>query len=443
LSAVLLLAACRAPRPPPLDPTHSAVHDHTGPSVLTHSGLDPSSAHTGSTGTEGGGWAFSFTPPPPVSPWAVLTGGEDPYLGLILHNLGDTDGDGLDELAVHYRTPYPERDRRFRVVSAALLTGGEQLASAVSVATLPYGDLPSGYVASAGDTDHDGFGDVWLLTSLWRGPLQGDYADDANDIEILGSANNGVIGGFDADGDGWTDMAQSDVSGNLDVYYGPFPEDRYGRYSYDARFEASDNTWIQGAGQYSGGQTRYLGAMNAPEEHLVTSGWNCWDSSCDDARVYDIAGPRDRVIPWDSNLATLPSAAAPDWTLVPMADADGDGLRELLYLGSYRVGRPLPAERRHRRLPGGAAPLHLGLQRRLAPVWRRDGGWPGGRARLLRRLVTDHQRRRAHGILGRGARQRAGDRSALARAGLECGAGVPRRVRGSRTQRHHLRQPRR
>lgn len=247
-----------------------------------------------------------------------LSGAADnDYLGATLATLGDTDGDGLGELAISasgndggatgggaiYLLDGPlERPSPVAEVASRVLLGTTDGASAGSA------------LADAGDVDGDGLSDLWigardagdggassgatwLVTSAW---LEGDPAvrrlDEATTTLVgdlgdqLGSS---LAGGVDVDGDGALDVAvgamgRSEDLGHAGVAYllpGPFSEGSTRMSEVARRYVGPD------AYAYAG---RHLalgrGMAGTDEVDLVVASTDATVSNIESGAVYLLAG---------------------------------------------------------------------------------------------------------------------------------------------------------
>ncbi len=301
---------------------------------------------TGSSAGEPTGLA----PRPPVPPHTVLVGSApEEAFGFEVYDLGDTTGDGRREIGVSRLDGGPV------TVYAWPLPVGTHAGRDVAVGVLPAFPARDYEVSPAGDANHDGFGDVWFGYTLYHGPLTGDRSGDPGAVRILGWTWAGVVGGFDADGDGWTDVALADDQGGLDVHYGPFTEDRPSRHA--PGFDPSRATRVIGA-EHGPWVTRYLGALNDPSEVVVTAGMGCVTGGCGGPiRAYDLRGPRGRVLSARDALAVFPGSRFVS-AVRPFPDVDGDGLDDVLYLNAVAVTAPVSG-RYPETIPGSAPGMRV------------------------------------------------------------------------------------
>jgi hypothetical protein len=313
-----MIAALFACGGPPGSPPHSPV-----------SGPD-SGAHTTPTDHTGQPNHSDVTPAAPGAPWVVLRGRRGQDLGKSVMSVGDTDADGLEELAVGYKWGS-------LFIAPHLLTPSSDDPDSAVVATHET-TVQEHALSPAGDTNRDGFDDVWIGDRLFLGPLKGDYLWYDESFALVDSAATAVEGGFDADGDGWMDMAVSDVRGRTDVHFGPF-DDGLRSGHYDPGFDPTRVTQIAGLAQYGTGILVNLGAVNEPGQIALTAGWGCVTGGCDDTRAYDVRGPRGRILYERDAFAVFETLF--DFSLQPMGDATGDGLDDVLVHSNVRASAPV------------------------------------------------------------------------------------------------------
>jgi hypothetical protein len=200
----------------------------------------------------------------------------------------------------------------------------------------------------AGDTDQDGFGDVWACDCLLRGPLVGELSPADCHARLLDQRCGGVVGNFDADGDGWLDVAAS--SGQVRIFYGPLVG--------NLRRRDPENTVIEFGDGYTTDSIRLFGGLEEPDGLDLGSGSGClFDDSCSDTYVFDIRGPRGRYLPLADARAQFPNNA-PYEDLLPIGDATGDGLPDILYLGAI-VSAPLRPFYENGRPPSSSPGYHV------------------------------------------------------------------------------------
>jgi hypothetical protein len=269
------------------------------------------------------------TPPDGLVPRAVLWGrwraaheqGVD-GLGLAAEVIGDTDGDGLPELYV------AQSGSGGDLLLPRPLQGG--LAEEQAAAWLPPGHSPA-QIAYAGDTDGDGYGDLWLGQRLFRGPLSGKYDWTDADAILETYLGRSVVGDFDADGDGWPDMAMGGPRQDLVVQYGPFEGHR-------VDYDRSDEGLLSQITVTEAGEDCGEGELQHVDEAVLVAGSATMPLCAGSRWVYDLAGPRGRRLSFQDAKLRL---RASDLEVLP--DADGDGKTDLLYLGQPVTG-PWPDE---------------------------------------------------------------------------------------------------
>jgi hypothetical protein len=237
--------------------------------------------------------------------------------GLAAEVIGDTDGDGLPELYV------AQSGSGGDLLLSHPLQGG--LAEELVTARLPPGHGPA-QIAYAGDTNRDGYGDLWLGQRLFRGPLSGSYGWSDAEAVFETYLGRSVVGDFDADGDGWPDVALGGTRQDVVVQYGPF-EGRMVGYDRSDEELRSEVTVTEAGGDCGEGPLERLG------ETLLVAG-SATMPLCEGSRwVYDIAGPRGRRLSFRDAILRFRASE-----LEPLPDADGDGQADLLYLGQPLSG---------------------------------------------------------------------------------------------------------
>lgn len=194
------------------------------------------------------------------------------------------------------------------------------------VGTLPSG---TGNFSFAGDTDHDGVGDLWLGRRLYRGPLTGARGWDDWDAILIEPFGEGMAGNVDADGDGQLDVIVGHWSQGLTVLYGPF----------DGEVPASDEApgWdpsqaltTDHAEECMRQDVFVFGELNRPGELAVLVGGMTMPWCFGSVWGYDLAGPRGRHLTFDDAFAEFKGDSL---QIDVLPDADGDGIVDLLYLG--------------------------------------------------------------------------------------------------------------
>jgi hypothetical protein len=236
--------------------------------------------------------------------------------------LGDTDGNGHDDFGV-------QGAGRLLVLPGPVPPG-------VHVwDTLVVGTAPGGsHVAAAGDTDHDGFDDFWGNWYLYRGPFVGRRDDW--DMFFPQQATTNAIGDFDADGDGWVDVLLGLEDGQAQIAYGPFPEARratYGQFGYDPA-----QATLLGDRSPSGTENFVLRDVQHAGQLVGTAGWGCCGYYDAAVSLFDLSGPRGRVLTGADAFATFPESFYDERVFQPWPDASGDGLTDLVYLSDPRFG---------------------------------------------------------------------------------------------------------
>ncbi|MFT4625477.1 MAG: hypothetical protein ACI8PZ_004145 [Myxococcota bacterium] len=133
-----------------------------------------------------------------------------------------------------------------------------------------------------------------------------------------------MVGDFDADGDGRTDVAFGGYYQQLVVHYGPFEGVRPGTGSPD--FDATQVTSFRTLGCLEGFmQTWNLGALAGPGSAVLAVGEDRSYSCREQIQVVDMAGPRGRSLTPDDRLAWGDGAEY----LVPLGDWNDDGHADL------------------------------------------------------------------------------------------------------------------
>ena len=152
----------------------------------------------------------------------ALAGGPGEKTGTSVAIGPDVDGDGLADLVVGAPgSPHSSGGRVY--LQSGLPSGDGSLGVAPSVVSSRYGDLAGSVVASVGDTDGDGLGDVWigapnvdegagdawLARGGWSGELDLEDGDLRFDGERGSLAGHRVGAAGDFDGDGLADLLVS------------------------------------------------------------------------------------------------------------------------------------------------------------------------------------------------------------------------------------------
>ncbi|MFT5454803.1 MAG: hypothetical protein ACI9K2_001281 [Myxococcota bacterium] len=192
-------------RTPTGQPSGTATGGPTGDtSVNAETGDTAGSAHTGDTGTD--------RPMGPV-PYAGAVHGLEPddSFASKLYAVGDTTGDGRDEL-------YALGLSAYYLIDGLPIGDPDFESSHVGTHMCP-GDYGRG-----GDTNADGFEDVWFRDWLFLGPLTGSWGCSEEDADAwfdlgFGQPNEGA---FDINGDGYSETAHFYYGHYFHVHYGPF-----------------------------------------------------------------------------------------------------------------------------------------------------------------------------------------------------------------------------
>jgi hypothetical protein len=290
----------------------------TTPTGTTPTGTTPTgTTPTGTTSTSDTG-----TPPPrpcrsvPPSaaglpPSVKLCGSVGSGLGFPLSNVGPVQGDGRDVLAV-------EHDGLIHLLGP-LPPSGDHAVPALAEATIDCGS----HAAPAGDTDRDGVADLWAWRHLFRGPVRGALTctDSAAGLDESFSR---YTGGFDADGDGWMDVAAGVDSMGFVVHYGPFD----GRVPGAGRPRADPrNTTRALWASCEPGTTEpiVLGPLAGPGSMVLGLVDHTFKSECGATYVlYDLTGTRGRGLDRGDALAYGNGTH-----LIGVGDWDGDGFQDL------------------------------------------------------------------------------------------------------------------
>jgi hypothetical protein len=176
----------------------------------------------------------------------------------------------------------------------------------------------------AGDTDRDGYLDVWGGSQLYRGPLLGKTLGRADaDAEIDTMWGCG-FGDFDADGDGELDVILVTDWQLAVIYHGPF-EGLVPSHPENPEVSLFGDT---GCGTAAVARLRDHGG---PGRDAFAMGMDNWDGGCNpDAYIFELYGPRGRDLYFEDALAVHESRSHTqsfDWA----GDLDGDGDGEVMY----------------------------------------------------------------------------------------------------------------
>jgi len=291
--------------------------------------------------------------------------------GKSVASIEDIDGDGRPELLIGVSNIEQSRGRSYLFFSEGLVAGGDRkLADAdVVLSGGAPGEASGRHVASAGDVDGDGLGDLLVgahnaddvagFAALFFG------ADVANGGSFeLTEARVTLRGNADYDHAGWTVASAGDVDGDGldDVLVGAYGDDSAGDDAGTAAvffastlLAESELTLAQGDVVFVGGPGDALGRTGASlgdldgdgrDDLLVGAlGHDGGGTDAGAAFVYlaaDVAGGG--VFPPSAAHATLLGEAAGDgvgFALAGPGDVDGDGIGDAL-IAAYRSDRGGP-----------------------------------------------------------------------------------------------------
>lgn len=240
--------------------------------------------------------------------------------------LGDTDGDGLGDLALlDWGTLYVHRGPVDGVVSVRDVPD-----RVVGLNMLEYpADYVDGDVAAVGDLDGDGVGDLAVADALaatgWivPGDVAGEVALTDVGVPISGAASPGYAGRVaaagDTDGDGRPDLLLGFSTAAPALFRGPFPTERAFA-DADATYDLApgwDEAWDLASGGDPDGDGR--------DDVLLVGG----------GHAYRVPGALDgaRALASDADLHAQPGRLEAGYAASTAADFDGDAVPELIAAG--------------------------------------------------------------------------------------------------------------
>ena len=351
----VVLSACGTPHEPRgpttgTDPADTPADTHlpgttsaaSTPTGTTSTGTTPSGTTTGTTpsGTTPTGTTTTDWVCPPLEAFDVGQGpslklcgtpGPGGKLGHLLQALGPTRGGTRDSLFATYVTHVYDDPFRYSISTQVDGAGTASWHDRIDGEVGPC--VANGYSAPAGDVNRDGYHDFWMGPFLFHGPFDGPTPCDEAAATIEDPVGLVVVGEFDADGDGWTDVAMGAHYQRLTVHYGPFEGTIPGRFS--PAFDPSRVTTYDTLGCLEDfPQAWNLGALAGPGSAVLAVGEN-WSYSCrEPIQIVDLAGPRGRALTLDDRLAWMDGADHPE----AIGDWDGDGHPDL-YVSHNRILR--------------------------------------------------------------------------------------------------------
>jgi hypothetical protein len=308
----------------------------------TYADFAVSAPYTG--GSESGAVYLILGPPSSVVGPTVVTGSSGAHLGISLATAGDLDGDGIQDVLAGA----PEQDGSTGHTGGAYVFSGDDLSTVATITGASGGHDTGRAVAGLGDTDGDGVddvaiaspgagsatGEVVVFASL-EGAVSSDDGVVVTGVDVGDQAGSALAGPGDVDGDGYADLLvgaphRDTATGSAYLMLGPF-ESAISLSAADAELvgEAADDA---AGAALAGGDLDGDGIGD-----LVIGAYGNDAGGARSGAVYVHYGAPSGVVTLTDVDAVLGGEAAGDlagFAIAVAPDTDGDGYDDLL-VGAY------------------------------------------------------------------------------------------------------------
>ncbi len=255
---------------------------------------------------------------------------EDEYAGYALASAGDMDGDGLGDLWVGAMRAQDRAGAAYLVLGGSV--GGNLSGAAAELAGTAAGDLMGCALAGNGDVDGDGVKDALVgaygagTATLVRGPTSGTMVSAA------------VISGISGFGTALDLIDDMDGDGTSEVLVGSPDDDSvyvfYGSWAGAVSVGDADVVWTGGAGESTGSSVARAGDSDGDGfGDVIIGAFENGTAGSLAGTAYLLSGGSAASGPLSSATAILTGASAGDYAghdVASAGDVDGDGATDLL-----------------------------------------------------------------------------------------------------------------